>query len=89
MLDLQGGDKRNGNDGLACSELRSTSDNTVVNALSSSLLSDNLDSRRATTLLFVDLFEGRLLRAVHAEKLHGGECNQLASKKQVIQKTAE
>lgn len=84
MLDLQGGDKRDGNDGLACGELRSTSDNAVVNALSSSLFSDNLDSRRATTLLFVNLFESRLLRAVHAEKLHGGEYSQLASRKQVI-----
>lgn len=71
---IQGGNERNGNNGLASSKLRSTSHNTVVHALSSSLLLNNLDGRWATTLLLMDFIDSRFLRTVHAEDLHhGGE----------------
>lgn len=56
--------------GLAGSELRRSSNAAVVHALSSSLLSDDFDGRRAATLLLMDLIEGRLLGAVEAEELH-------------------
>jgi hypothetical protein len=64
---VQCGDECDGDNGLARSELRRTSHNTVVHALASRLLSDDLDDRGATALLLVHLLEGRLLRTVHAE----------------------
>jgi hypothetical protein len=77
VVSLQGGNKCDRHDRLASSKLRSTGNDTVVNAFSSSLLSDNLNGRRTTSLLVVNLLEGRLLRAVHAKHLHGGEYTQV------------
>lgn len=69
----EGGDEGDGDDGLASGELRGAGDDAVVNRLAASLLSDNLDSRWATTLLRMDLFEGRFLRTVHTEELDHGD----------------
>jgi hypothetical protein len=66
----EGGNKCDWDDGLAHGELRSTSDPAIVHTLPSSLFSNDFDGRGTTTLLIVDLIEGRLLGAIKAEKLH-------------------
>jgi len=66
----EGGNECDWDDGLTHGELRSTSDTGVVNALPSSLLCNNLNSRRATALLLMDLVQSRLLGAAYAEELH-------------------
>jgi hypothetical protein len=67
---LQDSDESNRDNGLPCCELRSTSDDPVVHTLATCLLSNNILNRGATSLLLVDLFEGRFLRTVHTEDLH-------------------
>lgn len=64
-------DQGDGDDGLTGSQSAGTSNNAVVNALAADLLLDDLDGRRAATLLFVHLIDGRLLRAIDTEELHG------------------
>jgi len=60
-------DHGNGNDGLPGSQLRSTSDDAVVNALATDILVDDLNSRGTAGLLLVDLVQSRLLGAVKSE----------------------
>jgi hypothetical protein len=67
---LQDSDKNDGDNGLPCCELRSTSDDPVVHTLAACLLSDNILNRGTTSLLLVNLLEGRFLRTIHAEDLH-------------------
>jgi hypothetical protein len=59
-------------DGLPGCQLRSTSDNAVVDTLAANILIDDLDSGGAASLLLVDLIEGRLLGAIETENHRGG-----------------
>lgn len=60
-------DHGDGNDRLTCSQLRSTGDDAVVNALAADILVDDLNCGGTTSLLLVDLLQSGLLGAVESE----------------------
>jgi hypothetical protein len=52
---------------LTSGQLRSTSDDAVVNTLAADIFVDSLDSRGTTSLLLMDLVQSRLLGATESK----------------------